>query len=253
MGDSDDDDDDDIVLTPFWWRVLTAIGITFIALGSASEATFLLRDMYVEVYSMVSNQYEYDTLASINVGNTVAYIEDTLGQPRVSRAIDADTTANYFFTGEYLLTLFYNSGRIEAYTWISVDADFRPVVDLRTGESAAMGEFVFADIPLDVNGVALDDSRIVRYYIESLEGGRVGGFVNTYLGNLQYGAFAPADGITDVYQAEVVGDELAAAEALATLRSSGLPNLYGQGNLSIEKIERSVLSNSEFVGYFGNN
>jgi hypothetical protein len=251
MGDSDDDDEDNR-LTSGWWQTLTAIGVTFIALGSASEAVFLIRDLYVHVHSMVSNEYEYETLASINVGNTVAYIEDQLGQPQVSRAIDGDTTANYFFSGDYLLTLFYRSGRIEAYTWLSVDNEFTPEVDMRTGVFAPMGAFVFSDMPLEVSTFALDDSRIVRYYIESLEGGRSGGFLNTYLGNVQYGAFAPADSISDLYQAEVVGDDRAARKAASTLRSSGLPNLYGQGNLSLEHIERSVLSNSEFVGYFGN-
>jgi hypothetical protein len=236
-----------------WWKTITAIGITFIAMGSASEAAFLVRDMYVEVYSLVSNQYEYDMLASINVGNTVAYAEDRLGYPQVSKAIDAETTANYFFTGEYLLTLFYQDNRIVGYTWVSVDNNFIPEMDLRNGELRAMGEFVFNDMPLEVKGYTLDDSRIVRYYLENLEGGRAAGFIDTYLGNVQYGAFEPGKAVSTLYQAEVVGNDREAETALNSLRAQTKPNLYGQGSLPLKYIEQSVLSNNEFTGYFGNN
>jgi hypothetical protein len=240
------------LLATGWWKTATALGIGFIALGNASSAAFLVRNMSIEVYSFFSNQYEYDTLASINVGNTVAYAEERLGNPQVSRAIDTDTTANYFYTGEYLLTLFYSESRITAYTWVSLEDGFTPDVSLRNGEQRALGEFVFNDMPLEVKGYTLDDSRIVRYYLENLEGGRTAGFIDTYLANVQYGAFAPGEAITDLYQAEVIGDESSADASLNKLRSQTKPNLYGQGKLPLKYIEKSVLSNNEFAGYFGN-
>jgi hypothetical protein len=241
------------ITTSRWWQLLTGIGILFIAIGSASEAAFLIRDGYVEIYSIFSNQYEYDTLASINVGTTVEHAENLLGYPQVSRAIDPDTTANYFYTGEYLLTLFYSENRIVAYTWVSTDDKFTPEVDLQNGTLSDAGEFSFADIALEVKGYTLDDSRIVRYYLEYLEGGRTSGFVNTYLGNVQYGAFAPANEISKLYQAEVTGDEQSAEDAYTQLRNQVRPNLYGRGHLPLEHIEKAVLSNNEFTGYFGNN
>jgi hypothetical protein len=233
-----------------WWKTVTALSLGFIALGNASSATFLVRAMSIEVYSFFSHQYEYDTLASINVGNTVVYTEARLGHPQVSRFIDADTTANYFYTDNYLLTLFYSDNRITAYTWVSLEEGFAPEVSLRNGEQRAMGEFVFNDMPLEVKGYTLDDSRIVRYYLENLEGGRTAGFIDTYLANVQYGAFAPGETITALYQAEVIGEEDSADSSLNKLRSQTKPNLYGQGNLPLEYIEKSVLSNNEFAGYF---
>jgi hypothetical protein len=235
------------------WRWVTAVGVAFIALGSASEAAFLLRDMSVEVYSIFSNQYDYDKLAKINVGNTVEYVEDLVGNPQVSRAIDPDTTANYFYTSDYLLTLFYNDERIIAYVWVSLDEDFQPDVVLRSGEKGAVGDFVFADIPLEAKGYTLNDSRIVRYYLENLEGGQAAGLVDTYLGNVQYGAFQSGKDITELYQAEVGGSKANAAAIYKKLREQTRPNLYGRGNLPLEHIEKSVLSSNEFTGYFGNN
>ena len=126
-------------------------------------------------------------------------------------------------------------------------------MDMRTGDIKPIGDFVFSEFPLEVTAYTLDDSRIVRYYVEALEGGRSGGFLEVYLGNLQYGAFSPADGVSALYQAEVVGDERDVAGAREALRNVDRPNLYGQGNLPIKYIERSILSNAEFVGYFGTN
>lgn len=236
-----------------WWRIATVVGIGFIALGNASDATLLIRELGVEIYTRFSNDYEYQTLASIHVGNTVAYIEDRLGQPQVSRAIDDETTANYFHGGDYLLTLFYNSNRIEAFTWLSLDDDFAPDVDLLNGEVRPLGEFTFSDLPLEVSDYTLDDSPIVRFYIESLEEGRSGGILGTYFGNIQHGAFESAGAVPDLYRAEVMGDNAAANSARAQVRKETIPNLYGRGNLPLDRIEKSVLSNSEFAGYFGAN
>ena len=232
------------------WKWLTRLGIFFIALGSGSDAAFLIRDMYVEVYSVFSNDFEYAALDSINVANTVAYAENILGAPQVSRSIDEDTTANYFFSGEYLLTLFYSHDRIVAYTWISVDDSFTPSVDQANGIIKPLGDFFFADFEQPLKSFAVDDSRIVRYYLEALEGSSRQGFVDTYLGSIGYGAFAPVKSITDLYQAEVVGDLVDEQAAHIRLRQQGAPNFYGQGKISLDAIERSMLSNSEFKIYF---
>ena len=238
---------------PWWWRIVTAIALGFIALGNFSDATLLIRDFGVEVYTWVSNDYEYQVLAGIHVGNTVAYVEEILGYPQVSRTIDDETTANYFFRGEYLLTLFYNSNRVSAYTWVSLDDGFAPEIDLRNGEVQPLGEFSFSTLPLEITGYTLDDSRIVRFYIESLEEGRTAGFLGTYLGRIQYGAFESKNAIAGLYQAEVMGDDEDVDSAKIHLRQEEIPNLYGRGNLPLEQIEKSILSNSEYAGYFGTN
>jgi hypothetical protein len=142
------------------WQWATAIGVGFIALGSASEAAFLLRDMSVD---------------------------------------------------DYLLTLFYNDERVVAYTWVSLDEGFQPEVVLSSGEMGEIGEFVFADMPLEAKGYSLDDSHIVSYYLENLEGGQAAGLVDTYLGNVQYGAYGADEGIAGLYQAEVNGDQSSVA------------------------------------------
>ncbi len=232
---------------------MAAVGIGFIALGNFSDATLLIRDLGIEIYTWVSNDYAYQTLADIHVGNTVPYVEEMIGRPQVSRAIDDETTANYFYRGDHLITLFYNNNRVSAYTWVSLDDAFVPDIDLRNGEISPLGKFSFSALPLAVKSYTLDDSRIVRFYIESLEEGRSAGFLGTYLGRIQYGAFASKDAIAGLYQAEVLGDDADVGSAKVRLRQEAIPNLYGRGNLPLDQIEKSILSNSEFAGYFGAN
>lgn len=238
-------------LQPRWWRVLTIIGIGFIALGNASDATLLIRELGADIYSYVSNDFEYQTLASVNVGNTVDYIEERLGKPQVSRAVGNETSANYFHDDKYLLTVFYRSGRVEAFTWISLNDGFEPEITTTNGKSTPIGKTRFTQLPRPVTEYAIDDSRIIRYYIEALEGSRDVGFLGTYLGHIQYGAFAPADSIGKLYAADVNGQTDTLQSAWSELRNTETPNLYGRGNLPLTYIEKSILSNAEFAGYFG--
>src|SRR5690606_26969816 len=76
-----------------WTRfrsIFFAIAATIIALGQFSEAVTLLEGSFVSLQSRLTNTVEYELLNQIHVGNTEGYIENLLGQPQVSKAIDDD-------------------------------------------------------------------------------------------------------------------------------------------------------------------
>ena len=185
------------------------------------------------------------------LANTVDYIEAQLGKPQVSRAVGMDISANYFYDDKYLLTVFYRNNRVEAFTWVTLKDNFTPEIDTTNNKKSPIGETRFIHSPYVVTAYSVDDSRIIRYYLEKLEGSRDNGFMDTYLGHIQYGAFAPADSLSDLYSAEINDQPDAVKLAREKLRNEETPNLYGRGNLPISVLEKSILSNLEFAGYFG--
>jgi len=231
--------------------VVSPIGMLLIGLGNYSDAMMLVRTFGTDVFGVFTNQFEYETIGRIHVGNTVGYIEGVVGKPQVSRAIDETTTANYFYSTDYLLTLFYRSDRVAGYTIVSLTEGFTPDVDIQDQEDRPLGEFLFSDVPVPPQGFSVEDSRTIRFYVESLDPGRPGRFVDTYLGNIYYGGAEPPSIVNALYQAEIDGDTESTPRLRTELRSNLRPNLYGRGELGVEQIEASLLTISEMKGYFG--
>ena len=88
-----------------WWQIATLIGVFWISLGSASEAFVLIRDGYVFVYSMVSNDYDYESAFERQVqtfakpGDTLLAISTSGNSENILRAVAAAKAAGVFSIG----------------------------------------------------------------------------------------------------------------------------------------------------------
>ena len=233
-------------------QIIMPIAGLFLMLGEASDAAFLLNDMSRSVIEVFSNRVEYDMLEKIHVGNTVTYAESILGDPQISRAMGDDVTANYFHSSKYLVTLFSRDDRVEAFGVLALQDGFSPSVELGGLGHAELGEFAFSDTPTRAVEMAVDHSRTTDYYLESLESGPAGRFVNLYLGSVGYGTGGASPAIGELYSAVLDGETRAVSEARTNLRASGKPNFYGEGLLSLKLIEASMLTNAEFNNFFEN-
>jgi hypothetical protein len=222
----------------------------FLTLGEASDATFLLQDMGRSVVELFSNRVEYGTLERIHVGNSTSYVESILGDPQVVRSIDDGVTAKYFHSSKYLLTLFDRDGRVEAFTVLALQDGFSPKVELGGLGSSELGAFAFSDAPAPAHEMAVDHSRTSDYYLESLDSGPSGRFVNIYLGSVGFGSGGASPRIGDLYSALLEDDQSAVAVAQSNLREQGTPNFYGEGELSLESVEASLFTNAEFSNFF---
>lgn len=222
-----------------------------IALGSYSEAIALIGDGWDSVKSQFTHEVEYETLAKIHVGNTVVYAENLIGSPQVSRDIAEGVVANYFYNDKFLLTLFYQNDRIAAYTVLPLMPDFQPRIYAAEKKSLHLGQFNYAQFPGNATHYLIDHSKTASYYLERLELGRAGLFVNSYLANVEYRNTQQSELIPALYEKEVHGtdDEIIASQG--GLRNSLVPNLYGEGELGIEYIEKSLLTDAQFNAYFG--
>ncbi len=229
--------------------VIAPIAALFIMAGEASDAAFLLQEMGKKVVALFSNRVEYDVLASIHEGNTVAYVEERVGTPQVSRVLEEGLTANYVKDPKYLITLFYRGPRVAGFTVIATRDAFAPEVDLGGGDDPPLGEFTFSEAPAAPKAMRVDHSRSTSYYLETLETGPEGRFVDLYLGSIAYGAGGAASEIDALYRAQLHDRDVAASQR--ALRESARPNLYGEGRLSLDQIEAALLTNAEFQSYFG--
>jgi hypothetical protein len=221
------------------------------ALGQYSEAVSLIRDGIDTIQSEFTNEIEYDILSKIHVGNTAPYMESLLGSAQVSRSINAEVNANYYYDDKYLLTLFFKESRVIAFTFLPLVDDFYPAVVSSDKNSWQLGQGNFMDFPANPKTYIIDHAKTASYYLESLKKGRTGLFVNSYLGKVTYTAASEPSQIAALYKEEVYGEDKVILKLQTQLRKTEIPNFYGEGELSLELIEKSILTGAEFNSYFG--
>ncbi|MCP5160780.1 MAG: hypothetical protein H6999_07985 [Hahellaceae bacterium] len=222
-----------------------------VALGQYSEAVALIGDGINAVRSSFTHDIEYEMLGNVHVGNTQAYIENLAGTPQVSRVIADGLVANYFYNEKFLLTVFFKDERVTAYSLLPLVEDFEPKLGSTGNNELALGRFTYAQFPANATQYMVDHSKTVSYYLENLESGRAGLFVNQYLGNLVYGKGEHSDLVGTFYDQEVRGDEEKQMATQQRIRTEMTPNFYGEGEIGVEFIEKSLLTEAEFRSYFG--
>lgn len=223
--------------------------VFIISLGSFSEAFILMGDFKTMLISTFSNDFEYETLDSIHVGNTEAYLENLVGAPAATKKLGDGLQANYYIDDKYLLTAYVNEGRVEAYTVVSSVEGFSPVLSWYEGRELLSGSFAdFGDNP---QSFTFDHANTNSFFIELSVSELSGLFQNAYLGAVQYGVgTVNQDQLSELYNAEVFGTDEETFEKIKSFRQAVTPNLYGQGELDIELIQKGLLSNGEFLKFF---
>jgi len=222
-----------------------------IALGEYSEAVALINDGTKTIQSEFTNDLEYDVISKIHVGNTVSYMESILGNPQVSRMINEDVNANYFYDDKYLLTLFYKNTRIVAFTVLPLVEDFHPEVTKTASSQWILGKANFLSFPANPQSYTVDHATTASYYLESFDKGRTGFFVQSYLGKVSYTIESVSTQIVELYNTDVHGIDREVLKLQTKLRQTEIPNFYGEGELGLELIEKSILTGAEFNSYFG--
>lgn len=239
-----------LFFSKFKGSFLTFLAI-IIALGEYSEAVTVLGDTVETIRSEFTNDIEYETISKIHVGNTVPYMEELLGSPQVSRAINQDINANYYYDEKFLLTLFIDDERVTAFTVLPLLEDFHPEVATTTKGPWNLGEAAFTSFPANPQTYVIDHAKTASYYLENLDRGRAGLFVNTYLGKVSYTVRSESPLLVAFYNQEVHGSDQEVLESQTQLRNSEMPNFYGEGEIGLELIEKSILTGAEFSSYFG--
>lgn len=214
-----------------------------VTLGEWSEAIDLITLGVETTRSQFTNSVEYERLDHLHVGNSVQYVEGIIGSPEVIRNIDEGLTANYFFDRKYLLTLFYKEGRVTALTILARREDFHYTF----GDDHQLLTEPFSNFPRP-KSYSVDHANTGSYYVESLSLGRVGMFLTQFLGIVDYGGKESSE-IPRLYDAEVRGETRQIENRLKALRTNQVPNFYGEGELPLAALQKSLLTPVEFNYY----
>ena len=229
---------------------LTFLAI-IIALGEYSEAVTVIGDSIETVRSEFTNDIEYETISKIHVGNTVPYMEELLGSPQVSRAVGKGLVANYYYDEKFLLTLFIHSERVTAFTVLPLLEGFKPEVAATSKGPWNLAEASFSSFPANPQTYVIDHAKTASYYLESLDRGRAGLFVQSYLGKVSYSVQSESPLLVAFYNKDVHGSDKEVLESQTQLREAEQPNFYGEGEIALDLIEKSILTGAEFSSYFG--
>lgn len=233
-------------------KVISIAIVGFIvAMAQYSNAAFTIERGLDSLRSRFTHTVEYELLDQVHVSSTEAYIKNLFGDPRISRAINDNIVANYFYNHKFLLTVFIEDSRVAAYTVIPLLSDFTPRIKDNTGLNWALQNFTYSEFPANPKMHLVDHSKTTSYYLESLDPGRVGLFVQNYLGNVSVTVNKETPLLIDLYDQDVNGTDAEIRNSRTHLREKSRPNLFGMGTLSLELVQKSILTGAEFTSFFG--
>lgn len=230
-------------------HVFLPVGVAIISLGSFSEAFILVGDFTDMVISKFSNTVEYEKIERINVGNTQSYVENIMGAAAVEKDIGSEVKAKYYFNEKFLLTTYYKGERVSAYTIVALTDGFAP--DLPWSEEHDLNDITMlqnTDVP---SAFSFDSANTNRFFLESAAIELKGLFQSAYIGSVEYGnGEFKTDALDALYKAEVFGSGNS-EQLIADYRTVAVPNFFGEGELEIEIIQKGLLSNGEYLNFFG--
>lgn len=234
----------------FWGNVknisVTAAA-TFLALGAWNDSVDLIQSAYSYSVSKFTNTLDYQKLQFVQVGLNKEFIEGTFGPAQLTKTSQLNSEINYIYylDDKYILTLFYNSQQVKAFTIITVKDDFIPLGLLELDNMAT--DSTLQQLAPSFEGIAVDPKESL-FVIEN-QLGKNALFLKKYIGNVQYGArhFLQPAVLADIENAMLV-DESTVLEKTKPLMSAPL-NFFGVGQLPVDLIADAVLSPREYVIY----
>ncbi len=224
---------------------VAALTLPVIALGNFSEAIMIVESATDRAISTFTNIPEYKDLGYLRSGISLGYAREIFGTPQVSRNLEQELSAEYFFDEKYLLTLLVKSGEVAGFIVISLQEGFAPPVFGEWGGD--LGEFTFAELKGMPDEFVADWTKNSATYLESVNLG--GGSLNqkAFAGWVNYGDGSRVQGLAELYQSVLLGGD---SEALRkALRESTKPNVYGWGNVSLGDLTASILSPADLGHY----
>ena len=227
---------------PTW---LVSLVLLFVGLGNFTDSIELIKNLYESVSSKFSNNVEYERTSHVRAGLNIAYIQDYIGEPQLLKELGDGLQVRHYIDDKYLISLYTEGERVSAYLVFARQDHFQP--DMQGMKERTLGEDSLFQLRQNTDRVAFEYSRNIAYFIESQQVNFGGGYLTqSYLGWVNYAAqFGPAPdaSLEALYDAEVMGEN--SAGKLTTARERILPNAFGYGELSIEEIQRGLLTSAE--------
>lgn len=227
---------------PTW---LVSLVLVFVGLGNFTDSVDLIKNVYESVSSKFSNDVEYERIHHIRAGLNIAYVQTYIGEPQLLKDLDDGLQVRHYIDDKYIASLYTDGERVSAYLIFARKAHFQP--DMQGMEKQTLGDKPLFELRQNIDRVAFEYSRNIAYLLESKEVNFGGGYLTqSYLGWVNYAApfgAAPNTSLAALYDAEVMGDN--SAGKLTAAREHIHPNAFGYGDLSVETIQRGLLTSAE--------
>jgi hypothetical protein len=164
--------------------------------------------------------------------------------------VEDGIVANYYFDKKYLLTVLEKDSEVRAYTILALDESFHPTIFVDNENEYSLGKFAFSAAPGIERSYFVDWTKTLGLYIEENDLGLESLGQTAFIGWLTYGAGSANSGaIGDLYKAEILDKEILKKSARESLRRSTTPNFYGWGNITLDVLEKTILTTSQFGNY----
>lgn len=227
-----------------------AVALPIMGLANLSEAVLLLEEGRDKVISTFTHIPEYEDLSYLKVGTTSEFVKHIFAMPQVRRSLNNGISADYYFDEKYLLTVLIKNEEVRGYTILSLNESFHPSVFEDKSQEFALGEFTFEGAPGLPRDFRVDWTKTLGLYIEEMDLGLKSLGKNAFLGRLTYGASTSDPAVIGgLYNAMILDETIKLERARRQVRENLMPNLYGWGDVSLETIEASFLTTSQFGNY----
>ncbi len=228
--------------------------LMFVALGNFNDSFEVINRFYEFGRSLFSNQVYYEKIANVKVGLNARYLENDLGEPQLIKRVGDNVDANYYFEDDFILVVFEADSRVEAYYVMSFNSSFQPNINLDNDNVKPLWTTAFDMITPSTDYLAYDFSKNNSFYLESTPVLSNGMSVNIYLGwssvanqSINKDLYADLEKINEL---DLLGDEQL-IEQIMVFRATYAPNFFGYGNVDVDAIQQSFLTNSELLFYAG--
>lgn len=239
-------------LKPSVWAVITAVSTFTIAVGEFTSAVNEVTNASESLQRMISNEFDYNRIQSLQVGINSEFVETKLPQPIAIRHLETEigrVEVKHYAEEKYWLSLFVQQKKLLAYTVISKKIDFQPSID-HTGMPAVqtrLGQVV--ETP---ESQIAEQARTGSLYLEMESLNRSQQYLNGYFGYIEGGAL-PSEFNQDQFNRRLGevnlvlqngGQFESLSSSYASFREQVPVNFFGVGviELSLEKIHQGTLS-----------
>ena len=241
-----------------WKKLQTSIvmlAALMISAGQWTDTMEVASSLYYVTMANFTNSLEYEKIESINVGNSLGYIHEILGQAHVikSSQIEPTLTFHYYTESKFDLTIMLNGERVAGYGVFTKEVDFTPPVPF----SEKLGASSLANQNQFFNEFHFDSHNLV-YFLEHQSSND---FLTLIQGYVEYGA---PNSLSDSkqYQEKLAKllreldqqltfseSKQQVADQVAPIRELIYPNFFVVTELPTVIVAESLLSRFEYKMY----
>lgn len=223
-----------------------------ISFGQWNDTRDLAINLYSDVLSLFTNKLEYNKISQINIGNSVDYIFDLLGQPQIIRSsqLAEHTSFHYYRFSDYFLTIISKEQRVQAFGVYSRSESFLPTIPFLEQKT----DLVFSQYHGQIDSYLFDDKN-VTYYIENHNLGLEHMYTNVLVGFIGYGMTASEqktkNQLNKLNQLMLI-EETPQNDINAlrdSLRTSQRVNYYAISEIEPTIVAESIFTNFEYSTY----